>query len=102
MQDEAWTTDEILTEAQVWVRRLACICFAVMIVAEVITGKVRAGAFQTCSICDSLFALCARGVDRKTIAVSGSYSCPAGARRLLGTMEAEVFMPAGCVGFVGH
>ncbi len=41
VQDEAWTTDEILAEAQVWVRRLACICFAVMIVAEVITGKVR-------------------------------------------------------------
>ena len=50
MQDEAWTTDEILAEAQVWVRRLACICFAVMIVAEVITGKVRAGALQTCPI----------------------------------------------------
>ena len=41
MQDAAWTKDELLAEAQVWVRRLACICFAVMIVAEVITGKVR-------------------------------------------------------------
>ncbi len=41
MQDAAWTTDDLLAEAQVWVRRLACICFAVMIVAEVITGKVR-------------------------------------------------------------
>ena len=40
VQDAAWTTDNVLAEAQVWVRRLACICFAVMIVAEVITGKV--------------------------------------------------------------
>lgn len=40
VQDAAWTTDDVLAEAQVWVRRLACICFAVMIVAEVITGKV--------------------------------------------------------------
>ena len=40
LQDTAWSGDEILAEAQVWVRRLACICFAVMIIAEVITGKV--------------------------------------------------------------
>ena len=41
LQDTAWSGDEILAEAQVWVRRLACICFAIIIVAEVITGKVQ-------------------------------------------------------------
>lgn len=40
-QDTAWSGDEILAEAQVWVRRLACICFAAVIIAEVITGKVQ-------------------------------------------------------------
>lgn len=40
MQEGPWNIDDILAEAQVWVRRLACIGFAVVIVAEVITGKV--------------------------------------------------------------
>ena len=40
-QDTAWSGDEILAEAQVWVRRLACIGFAAVIIAEVITGKVQ-------------------------------------------------------------
>ena len=56
-QEAVWTTDEILAEAQVWVRRLACICFAVMIVAEVITGKVKLPAphsFESLAFCKLL------------------------------------------------
>ena len=47
-QDTAWSGDEILAEAQVWVRRLACICFAAVIIAEVITGKVQGNRTLSC------------------------------------------------------
>ena len=62
MQDTAWTTDEVLAEAQVWVRRLACICFAVMIVAEVITGKVRLPAIHSPGIASICIGLGARHI----------------------------------------